>query len=177
MESIRIAETEEEYCRIWGSYWIFWRKIRYGKPFLVIVLSSSIIASVLLTLAQPEAGLYPIIAIIAILISVAAIVLIFDYFQYRSYLKRIAKFYREEENSKEYQVKFDEQYFYLNEQKTEWKSYKYYCIHKQDIYLFKTKSQISGIWSENNLGGEGFKVLVALAKSNLKILPSAKRIL
>jgi hypothetical protein len=177
MEAIRIAETEEEYRRIWGSYWIFWRKVRYGKPFLVIVLSSSIIAAVLLTLAQPESGLYPVIAIIAILISVAAIVLIFDYFQYLSYLKRIAKFYREEESGKEYQVKFDEQYFYLNEQKTEWKFYRYYCLHKQDIYLFKTKSEISGVWSENSLGAEAFKILVALARSNLKILPSAKRIL
>ena len=177
MEAIRIAETEHEYCRIWGSYWIFWRKVRYGKPFLVIVLSSTIIASVLLSLAQPEAGFYPVIAIITILISVAAIVLIFDYFQYKVYLKRIALFYREQEIGKEYLVNFDEQYFYLNEQKTEWKSYKYYCLHKKDIYLFKTKREISGVWSENSLGGEAFKMLVDQAKSNLKILPSAKQIL
>ena len=178
MIEVKIIETESEYRRLWGAYWLFWLKVRYGKKFVAIILAGFILTSGLLTLAHPELGLYPLLAIFSIILFITPIVALFDYYRYRQYLKRIINFYKQQEYDREYELRFDEHEVFINGQRTVWKDYRYYYTNKQYVYIFKTKNDIALILSQGGgINLDAYNFFAAYAKSNLKILPSSKQIL
>jgi hypothetical protein len=176
MPGLETTFTEIEYVRIWGDYWLFCRKIRYGKQFLSVLLPGIAIATILSAYLNSELGIIPVLAMLSAFTCLVGVVGAFDYYKYHQYIKLIRKFYQNNEKGKEHEVNFDEQYFSLDENKWPWKAYKYYFSSSTYLYLFTSKSEISVIWSKDSIGDDNFNLMVSYVKPTLKILPASKKI-
>ena len=146
-----------------------------------MILSGFILTSILLSLAQPEAGIFAIISLVMIIIVLGAIVAAFDFYRYKKYIHWVVSFYRERVSDTpnaeiSYELKFNEEEIAIDNDFTKWSTFKYYYSNDGDLYLFKNKQTLVEIWSGASMDEKAFKSLEKQIKSRLKILPAAKKI-
>ena len=160
-----------------GTYWIFCIRCRYNRRFFSWLTAGLIIAVILLCLAHPEVWYYPPLILLGIILILSPVIIAFDYYSYKRYLKQISRTYKEKHATLDYELLFDEKKLLFNNGEVLWSRYKFYYIGEHDIYIFRTRREPSIIWSANSMDKEVFVDLISYTKQNLKILPISKKII